>query len=135
MARVQYIGSKARIVEEILDIVGPPQDDDGFFVDAFSGTGVVGVRASELGWPIRTNDHLLSAVVVSSARLLGPEAVPFERLGGYDAAIGRLNAATPRSPSSAGTSPRTTPPSSMPPGRRSRNGRSRGSSTTTRGCC
>lgn len=91
MARVRYIGSKARIVDEILELVGAPQPGDGFFVDAFSGTGVVGAGASELGWPVRFNDHLLSAVIISSARLLGPDAVPFERLGGYGKAIARLN--------------------------------------------
>jgi len=91
MAKVRYIGSKARIVEEILDIIGLPGESDGFFVDAFSGTGVVGAKASALGWPVRFNDHLLSAVIISSARLLGPDSVPFDRLGGYVAAIERLN--------------------------------------------
>jgi adenine-specific DNA-methyltransferase len=96
MARVRYIGSKARIVEEILALIGRPGNNEEFFVDAFSGTGVVGARASELGWPVRFNDHLLSAVMISSARLLGPDAVSFERLGGYKAAIGRLNSLRPR---------------------------------------
>jgi adenine-specific DNA-methyltransferase len=96
LAKVRYIGSKARIVDEILDIIGPPGKSDGFFVDAFSGTGVVGARASELGWPVRLNDHLLSAVIISSARLLGSDAVSFERLGGYAAAIERLNDLRPR---------------------------------------
>jgi adenine-specific DNA-methyltransferase len=96
MARVRYIGSKARIVEEILDIIGPPEDGDGYFVDAFSGTGVVGAGASKLGWPVRFNDHLLSAVIISSARLLGRDAVPFERLNGYEVAIDRLNSLEPR---------------------------------------
>jgi adenine-specific DNA-methyltransferase len=96
MARVRYIGSKARIVEEILDLIGPPSNGNGFFVDAFSGTGVVGAKASELGWPVRFNDHLLGAVIISSARLLGPDAVSFERLGGYTGAIERLNFLRPR---------------------------------------
>lgn len=95
-ARVRYIGSKARIVDQILELIGPPEEGDGFFVDAFSGTGVVGARASELGWPVRFNDHLLSAVIISSARLLSSDAVPFKRLGGYAGAIDRLNSLTPR---------------------------------------
>lgn len=96
MAKIRYIGSKARIVEDILDIIGTPQEGDGFFVDAFSGTGVVGAGASERGWSVRFNDHLLSAVIISSARLLDLDAVPFERLDGYSAAIDRLNRLSPR---------------------------------------
>jgi adenine-specific DNA-methyltransferase len=95
-ARVRYIGSKARIVDAILGIIGPPGDGEGHFVDAFAGTGVVGARASELGWPIRLNDHLLSAVVTSAARLLGSEAVSFSRFGGYRRAVAELNGVPPR---------------------------------------
>lgn len=91
MARVRYIGSKARIVDEILNLVGPPEQGDGFFVDAFAGTGVVGAKASDLGWPVRFNDHLLSAVILSSARLLGLDAAPFSRFGGYEDAVAKLN--------------------------------------------
>lgn len=90
-ARVRYIGSKARIVDEILSIVGPPKSGDGTFVDAFSGTGVVAAKASQLGWRVRVNDHLLSAVIMSSARLLGPDTTPFDPFGGYAHAIERLN--------------------------------------------
>jgi adenine-specific DNA-methyltransferase len=95
-ARVRYIGSKARIVDAILEVIGPPGDNDGFFVDAFAGTGVVGARASELGWPIRINDHLLSAVVTSAARLLGSDGVSFSRFGGYLQAVADLNGVPPR---------------------------------------
>jgi adenine-specific DNA-methyltransferase len=96
MGRVRYIGSKARIVDQILELIGPPAEGEGFFVDAFCGTGVVGAKAAELGWPVRFNDHLLCAVIMSSARLLGSEAVPFERLGGYMHALDRLNSLPPR---------------------------------------
>jgi len=95
-ARVRYIGSKARIVDAILEVIGPPGNDDGFFVDAFAGTGVVGAKAGELGWPIRLNDHLLSSVVTSAARLLGSETVLFSRFGGYLQAVAALNNVRPR---------------------------------------
>jgi adenine-specific DNA-methyltransferase len=95
-ARVRYIGSKARIVDAILEVIGPPEAGGGFFVDAFAGTGVVGARASELGWPIRLNDHLLSAVVTSAARLLGSDVVSFSQLGGYGQAVAELNGVRPR---------------------------------------
>jgi adenine-specific DNA-methyltransferase len=93
--RVRYIGSKARIVDVILEIIGPPESGDGFFVDAFAGTGVVGARAGELGWPVRLNDHLLSSVITSAARLLGSHVVSFSRFGGYENAVAELNDVRP----------------------------------------
>jgi adenine-specific DNA-methyltransferase len=95
VTRVRYIGSKARTVDQLVDLIGRPEEA-GFFVDAFSGTGVVGAKASEFGWRVRFNDHLLSAVIVSAARLLGHDAVPFDRLGGYAGAVRRLNSVPPR---------------------------------------
>ena len=95
IGRVRYIGSKARVVEEILDIVGPPGAEDGFFVDAFCGTGVVGARAADLGWSVRVNDSLRHAVAVSTARLISVEDVPFSSFGGYAAVLAELNAAVP----------------------------------------
>jgi adenine-specific DNA-methyltransferase len=93
--RVRYIGSKARVVDEILDIVGPPGEGDGFFVDAFCGTGVVGAGAADLGWSVRFNDSLRSAVAVSTARLVSAEDVPFAGFGGYEGALRELNSAAP----------------------------------------
>lgn len=95
MGTVRYIGSKARIVDELLDIIGPPGVEDGFFVDAFCGTGAVGAKAADFGWPVRLNDNLTSAIAVSTARLLSPADVPFAELGGYAAVISQLNAAVP----------------------------------------
>lgn len=91
VARVRYIGSKARIADEIVDLIGMREQGDGFFVDAFSGTDVVGGKAGELGWPVRFNDHLQCAVITSSARLLGRDFVPFAPSGGYADAIARLD--------------------------------------------
>lgn len=92
---MRYIGSKARVVDDLLEIVGPPGDEDGVFVDGFCGTGVVGARAADLGWSVRFNDNLHSAVAVSVARLLSDTQVPFAGLGGYRAAIEALNATAP----------------------------------------
>jgi adenine-specific DNA-methyltransferase len=95
LGAVRYIGSKARIVDEILDIVGAPEGDGGCFVDAFCGTGVVGARAADRGWAVRVNDSLRGAVAVSTARLLSARDVPFARFDGYEGAIAELNAAAP----------------------------------------
>jgi adenine-specific DNA-methyltransferase len=95
MGRVRYIGSKARVVDEILDLVGPPGEDDGVFVDAFCGTGVVGAAAAQRGWAVRFNDSLRSAVAVATARLVSPDDAPFESFGGYEAVVTELNALRP----------------------------------------
>jgi adenine-specific DNA-methyltransferase len=94
-ATARYIGSKARVVDEIMAIVGPPAAEESRFVDAFAGTGVVAGRAADLGWPVIVNDHLLSAVCMSAARLVAADDVPFARLGGYASAIDSLNDAPP----------------------------------------
>lgn len=92
----RYIGSKARLVEEIAAILGrSSEDSDGVFVDAFCGTGAVAATAADLGWAVRLNDHLPSSVALARARLLAKADVPFESLGGYGRAIDLLNEASP----------------------------------------
>lgn len=87
---VRYIGSKARLLEAIVPIIGEP--DGGRFVDAFCGTGVVASAVADRGWPVALNDHLISSVAVARARLLATSDVPFSRLGGYERIVERLNA-------------------------------------------
>ncbi len=94
MSRIRYIGSKARIVDQILDAAGAPTS--GRFVDVFCGTGTVSRAAALAGWRVLANDHLLSASVATHAQLLNRSKVPFERLGGYQTAIDQLNALRPR---------------------------------------
>jgi adenine-specific DNA-methyltransferase len=92
---VRYIGSKARLVDAIIPLVGKPYPGSGQFVDMFCGTGVVAEAAARQGWPIRLNDHLLSAVTMAHARLVAPQDGTFQRLGGYEKAIALLNATSP----------------------------------------
>jgi adenine-specific DNA-methyltransferase len=75
-------------------LLGAPEGS-GVFVDAFCGTGVVGAAAADLGWPVRLNDQMRSAVAVATGRLLSTSDVPFAALGGYRRAVAELNAATP----------------------------------------
>lgn len=86
----RYIGSKARILESILERVGCPVGSRTF-VDLFCGTGSVAEAAAKKGWNIHLNDHLHSAVTMAAARLIGPAAARFEALGGYETAIEQLN--------------------------------------------
>lgn len=85
----RYIGSKARLIEQIKSRIGP--QTGGFFVDAFCGTGAVAEAAAELGWSVRINDHLPSAVISAAARLISAKEAKFTKLGGYESAIGKLN--------------------------------------------
>lgn len=89
----RYIGSKARIADEIIEYVKETAtiEPGGFFVDAFSGTGVVAEKAAQIGWPVYVNDIMMNAVIMSEARLLSSTDVPFDYLGGYEEAIKALN--------------------------------------------
>lgn len=91
----RYIGSKSRLIDQITSYIGSPQDG-AFFVDAFCGTGVVAEAAADLGWNVRINDSLHSAVISAGARLISYEQAPFKNLGGYANAITKLNAAEPK---------------------------------------
>ena len=111
---IRYLGSKARVLEDLAHLIGHPGLLTGRFVDAFSGTGAVASLAADLGWAVHVNDHLHSAKILSTARLLAKTDVPYSRLGGYSRAIETLNAANPTrgflwreySPASAGHAPR-----------------------------
>lgn len=91
----RYIGSKARVVEEIFKRIGSPTDGSRF-VDLFCGTGAVSEAAAALGWSVHLNDHLNSAVIMASARMTSRSAVPFRAIGGYEEAIRQLNTVLPR---------------------------------------
>ena len=89
----RYIGSKARIANEIIKCLGAPTADDSYFIDAFSGTGIVASKAADLGWNIRINDMMMNATVVSEAHLLSEEDVNFSALDGYVEAVKKLSVA------------------------------------------
>jgi adenine-specific DNA-methyltransferase len=93
----RYIGSKARIVSEIVHRLGPPRPGRGRFVDLFCGTGAVAEAAAKSGWAVHINDHLHCAVVMAAARMLGQGNVDFTFIGGYEHAIDALNG-LPREP-------------------------------------
>lgn len=91
----RYIGSKSRLIDQMIAYMGHPKEG-AFFVDAFCGTGVVAETAAELGWSVRINDSLHSAVISTGARLISQKQAGFKKLGGYVAAIAKLNAAEPK---------------------------------------
>ena len=91
---IRYIGSKARVTDEILSYAGPP--NGGRFVDLFCGTGVVSRKAALCGWPIVANDSLLCAAVLTEACLVSEREASFENLGGYWKAVEALEKVAPR---------------------------------------
>lgn len=91
----RYIGSKSRLIDQITTHMGEPKQG-AFFVDAFCGTGVVAEAAAGLGWNVRINDSLRSAVISAGARLISGDQAVFRKLGGYTKAISKLNAANPK---------------------------------------
>lgn len=91
----RYIGSKARLVDTILEYIGKP--DGGRFIDAFCGTGAVAEAASNAGWPVLVNDHLASSSIMALARVMSKEQASFSNVGGYENAISELNRIAPHS--------------------------------------
>ncbi len=89
MGRLRYIGSKARVVDAILQHVGPP--NGGKFVDVFSGTGVVSRAALLRGWHVCANDFLFSSMVTTEAGLMSASDAQFRKTGGYEKTIATLN--------------------------------------------
>lgn len=90
----RYIGSKSRIANDIIQYLGAPRPEDGYFIDAFSGTGIVASKAADFGWKIKINDMMYNAAVMSEARLLSREDVTFSTLGGYEAVLEVLRQTT-----------------------------------------
>lgn len=93
----RYIGSKARLTQPLSTAIRPFLGDGGRFVDAFAGTGAVAAAAADEGWPVWVNDALVSATIMSQARLLAAVEAEFASLGGYDAAVQSLNGVAPTS--------------------------------------
>ena len=92
---IRYLGSKVRVLGELSLLIGKPNAQSRRFIDAFSGTGVVGSLAADLGWNVHVNDHLRCAKLLSTARVLAASDVCYSDLGGYQAAIDILNHTSP----------------------------------------
>lgn len=87
----RYLGSKARVVDEVMHIIGTPEYGCSRFIDSFSGTGVVASAAADRGWKVLINDFMSNAALISESRLLAVSDVPFVEFGGYAGVISVLN--------------------------------------------
>lgn len=92
---VRYIGSKTRLLDLLAPAIGKPSVSSGYFVDAFCGTGAVAAVAAGLGWAVKINDSLASAVAMAHARLISRRTAKFSALGGYERAVTTLNSVKP----------------------------------------
>ena len=90
MGKIRYIGSKSRIVNDISEILGKPQKGQRL-IDLFCGTGVISETMGQQGWEILANDNLLSASMLTSARLMDESIIKFDKTGGYLNTIAFLN--------------------------------------------
>ena len=89
----RYIGSKARIADEIIKYID--YKGEGSFIDAFSGTGVVAHKAANKGWKVIVNDVMKNAVVMSVSGLMGEDDIHFDFIGEYETCIDFLNLLEP----------------------------------------
>ena len=87
----RYIGSKTRVMDDIIHYLGKPTKSGGVFIDAFCGTGVVASRAADVGWTTHVNDMMEYASVISEARLLSTQDINFINFGGYEGTLKYLN--------------------------------------------
>jgi len=87
----RYLGSKARVLRPLLELIGRPRTQDARFIDGFAGTGIVSQAAANVGWRVTANDTLTSATVLATARLTSAASTPFAALGGYSSAQAVLN--------------------------------------------
>lgn len=87
----RYIGSKARIADEILSIISAHSSIEQRFVDGFCGTGIVSSKAADLGFNVLANDMMSCATIMTISQLLSKSDVPFKNLQGYSETIDILN--------------------------------------------
>jgi adenine-specific DNA-methyltransferase len=90
---IPYIGNKRKL----LDLIGEglkhtTRDVSPVFMDIFAGSGVVARLEKPLGYRVIANDWEPYSRVINNCYIGCNHAPPFEALGGYEAAIGLLNA-------------------------------------------
>lgn len=94
---IPYIGNKRKLLGLIHEAIGRTGAAAGAtFLDMFAGSGVVARMAKQLGFRVLANDWEPYAEAINRCYIECNAPPPFRALGGYDTAIGRLNALPPR---------------------------------------
>jgi len=94
---VPYIGNKRKLIDLIGQAIaqtGAPAG--GTFVDFFAGSGIVSRLAKKLGYRVIANDWEPYTQPINECAIGCNAAPAFARLGGYEAALARLNHLPPR---------------------------------------
>lgn len=91
----RYLGNKTRLLGWLTDIIGEHIPYGSSIADPMCGTASVSEALAHAGYSVAASDFLTFPVLHAKARLLFDAAPRFTQLGGYAAAIDRLNALTP----------------------------------------
>ena len=94
---IPYIGNKRKLlglINEAIDKTEIPQT--ATFLDVFAGSGVVSRMAKKKGFRVLCNDWEPYAQEINRCYIECNSAPAFKHFGGYEKAIEKLNAVTPR---------------------------------------
>lgn len=94
---IPYIGNKRKLLGLITEALSATGKNSGaVFLDMFAGSGVVARMAKVLGYRVIANDWEPYARAINNCYIRHNAAPAFAALGGYETAIGLLNALPPR---------------------------------------
>lgn len=94
---IPYLGNKRRLLDLIGSAIAATAPPAGaLFLDLFAGSGVVSRYAKQLGLTVVANDWEPYCRAINTCAISCNRAPPFAALGGYEAALARLNALPPR---------------------------------------
>ena len=93
---IPYIGNKRKLLKLIHRAIQQTSQEEGTFVNFFAGSGVVSRMAKLLGYRVICNDWEPYARVINQCYIACNRPPAFTGLGGYERAIGTLNALPPK---------------------------------------
>lgn len=94
---IPYIGNKRKLLPLLQQaIIQAGAHPGATFLDLFAGSGVVARMAKQLGFRVLANDWEPYAGEINRCYIECSAPPPFTALGGYAAALGRLNALPPQ---------------------------------------
>lgn len=94
---IPYIGNKRKLLGLINQAIAKTDvASNGTFLDLFAGSGVVSRLAKKLGFRVISNDWEPYAREINQCYIACNTAPAFAHFGGYESAVAKLNAVTPR---------------------------------------
>jgi adenine-specific DNA-methyltransferase len=92
---IPYIGNKRKLLGLIREAIQRTSATTGTFLDLFAGSGVVSRMAKLLGFRVFSNDWEPYAEAINRCYVACNRPPKFDALGGYEAAVNRLNRLPP----------------------------------------